>query len=91
MTYHGTQTREDVLVHFYVVKEDQPGQPAVREIKPGSVQLESALTMDFHDGDDTRAELSLLLQDPGVYMVRLEAFLDGQTMVTATLDVEAGR
>ena len=93
LSYGGSRVREDVLVHFYVVKEGRPGEAVIREVKPDAVQIESALTMDFHGGDGTKAEVALLLQEPGFYMLRLEAFAEGETLVSATVDlnVEEGR
>ena len=88
LAYTGSTNRSDVLVHFYVVKEEYLGQPVIREAKPASILLENAATVDFHTGEDTKADLHLAFIDPGLYMVRLEAFADGETLVSTTIDVE---
>jgi hypothetical protein len=62
---------KNVLVHFFVVKEDQAGQQRVPELKKG-VAVESALTMDFRPGERARGELTFTLNTPGVYLLRLE-------------------
>lgn len=63
---------KDVLVHFYVVKLDRPGQ-APPALEPDKVAIESALTMDFAKGKDCAAAQQFRLDGPGVYLVRIEA------------------
>ena len=91
LAYRGDKTREDVLVHFYVVKEDHLGQPAIRDAKAASIEMENALTVDFHPGDSPHADLDLAVADPGLYMLRLEAFADGEILVSTTIDLEVTR
>jgi hypothetical protein len=62
---------KNVLVHFFVVKEDEAGQLLVPKLLK-DVALESALTMDFGPGEKTRGELSFTLDNAGAYLVRLE-------------------
>jgi hypothetical protein len=88
MAYKGGKMRPDVLVHFYVVKEERLGQPAIRNAKSASIVMESALTADFKPGDDSRAEVDLSIEEAGLYMVRIEAFADGEALVSATMDLE---
>jgi hypothetical protein len=67
-------TREafkDVLVHFFVVKEEKAGQPTVPKLDK-HVEVESALTMDFKPGDKAQGEQTFQIDRPGVYLVRLE-------------------
>jgi hypothetical protein len=64
-------TYKEVLVHFFVVKEDQVGQQLVPKLLKGVV-AESALTMDFRPGDRNRGELSFVIDQPGDYLLRLE-------------------
>jgi hypothetical protein len=68
---HPKSSFKDVLVHFFVVKEDQVGQQTVPKLGK-TVQAESALTMDFRPGDKTRGELSFVIDGPGAYLLRLE-------------------
>lgn len=72
VTYLAKPAMNDVLVHFYVVKIDRPGQ-APPPLVPKDVPLESALTMDFQTGVSTEAKLELRLADPGIYLLRIEA------------------
>jgi hypothetical protein len=64
-------TVKDVLVHFYAVKIAKPGDPPPPKLDK-DVLLETALTMDFKPKDKTEGELSLQVDKPGVYLLRLE-------------------
>jgi len=68
---HAKDSFKDVLVHFFVVKEDQVGQQVVPKLGKGVI-VESALTMDFRPGDKTRGELTFTIDVPGAYLLRLE-------------------
>jgi hypothetical protein len=61
----------DVLVHFFVVKEEKPNQPEVPKLDK-DVLAESALTMDFGPGDKAEGEMTLSVAQPGCYLIRLE-------------------
>ena len=62
---------KNVLVHFFVVKEDQVGQQVVPKLDK-EVWVETALTMDFNPGDKNQGELSFVIDKPGTYLLRLE-------------------
>jgi len=62
---------KDVLVHFVVVKEKQPGQHEVPKLTRG-VAYEGALTMDFEPARKATWQFTLNIQDPGSYLVRVE-------------------
>jgi len=62
---------EDVVVHFFVVKEDRAGQRAVPKLTK-DVTVETALTMDFKPKDKAQGELSFQIDKPGCYLLRLE-------------------
>jgi hypothetical protein len=64
-------TVKDVLVHFYAVKIAKQGDPPPPKLDK-DVLLETALTMDFKPKDKTEGELSLQVDKPGVYLLRLE-------------------
>jgi hypothetical protein len=64
-------TFKDVVVHFFVVKEEKAGQATVPKLNK-DVAAESALTMDFEPKDSTRGELAFTLDTPGVYLLRVE-------------------
>lgn len=65
------RTFTDVLIHFYVVRIDRPGQ-AAPPLEPKDVVIESAQTMDFVPGGQTTATLTFTPDRAGVYLVRLE-------------------
>jgi hypothetical protein len=67
----GKATYKDVLVHCFVVREDQVGQQQVPKLTEGVV-VESALTMDFRPGDRSRGQFSCTIDQPGAYLLRLE-------------------
>jgi hypothetical protein len=64
-------TFKNILIHFFVVKEERIGQRDVPKLSKGVV-VESALTMDFRPGDKARGELTFTLDNPGAYVLRLE-------------------
>jgi hypothetical protein len=73
-TLTSTETKEtfkDVVVHFFVVKEEKTGQEAVPKLDK-QVEVESALTMDFKPADKAQGEQTFQIDKPGVYLVRLE-------------------
>jgi hypothetical protein len=65
-------TFKDVLVHFFVVKEQMLGQAFVPKLDPKDVAVESALTMDFKPRDKNEGELKFTIAKPGSYLLRLE-------------------
>jgi len=65
------ETAEDVVVHFFVVKEEKAGQRAVPKLTK-DVAVETALTMDFKPKDKAEGELSFQIDKPGSYLLRLE-------------------
>lgn len=72
VTRTGSAEAKDVLVHFYVVKLDRPGQ-APPSLNPEKVAIESALTMDFAKGKSSHAAMQFRVDGPGIYLVRIEA------------------
>ena len=65
------QPVKDVLVHFFVVREKKTGQRALPKLDK-TVTVESALTMDFTTGAQADGELGIAMDQPGVYLVRVE-------------------
>ncbi|MBU6400188.1 MAG: hypothetical protein KGS61_07700 [Verrucomicrobia bacterium] len=81
----------DVLVHFFVVREDQLNQSRVPRLLPDRVVIESALTMDFQAHNTAKANLSFKVHQPGYYLVRVEAQGPDASELTedaAALDLE---
>ena len=63
---------KDVLVHFYIVKLERQGEspPA---LDPKIVVLESAVSMDFPQNKVCSAKQQFKVDEPGVYLLRIEA------------------
>lgn len=69
---NGSEMLPDVLVHFFVVKEEKTGQRAVPRLDQ-SVPHEGALTLDFKPARSARGQFSLHITEPGSYLVRVES------------------
>jgi hypothetical protein len=67
------KTLEDVVVHFYVARQEKVGQKELPELTEESVVLESAFDMDFKPGRKAGSRASLKIDAPGVYLVRVES------------------
>lgn len=67
----GKESFTDVLVHFFVVREDEPGQEPVPKLDE-NVEHEGAITMDFEPDDEADGKFTLNIADPGAYLVRIE-------------------
>lgn len=72
----GKDEAKDVLVHFYVVRIGRLGE-APPPLEPKRVVIESALTMDFPPEESAGAQLKLKVNEPGVYLVRIEVRPNG--------------
>ena len=64
-------TVKDALVHFLVVKVEKPDQQEAPKLTKGVV-VESALTMDFKAQDKAEGEITVMVPNPGIYLLRLE-------------------
>jgi hypothetical protein len=62
---------KDVVIHFFVVKEEKAGQAAVPKLDQGVV-AENAMTMDFKPKDKARGGLNFQIDKPGTYLLRVE-------------------
>ncbi len=65
------KTLENVVVHFFVVREEKAGQKPIPELK-GDVVLESAFDMDFKPGGKAGQRTTLKIAEPGAYLIRVE-------------------
>ena len=66
------KTIENVLIHFYVAREEKVGQKDVAP--PGDdVVLETACDLDFKPGAKVGARSTFKIDRPGVYLVRVES------------------
>ena len=66
------KTLENVVVHFFVVREAKVGQKELPELNE-SVVLETAFDMDFRPGGKAGQRNTLRLSEPGVYLIRVES------------------
>ena len=66
------KTLENVVVHFFVAREAKVGQKELPELKD-DVVLEAAFDMDFKPGGKAGQRNTLRLNDPGVYLIRVES------------------
>lgn len=74
---------KDVLVHFYVVRIDRTGE-APPPLEPSKVVIEGAWTMDFPSGEASSARLPFRIDEPGIFLVRLEARPNADAAATDT-------
>ncbi len=65
------KTLENVVVHFFVVREEKAGQKEIPDLK-GEVVLESAFDMDFKPGGKAGQRSTLKIAEPGTYLIRIE-------------------
>src|SRR5947209_6730019 len=66
------KTLENVVVHFFVVREAKAGQKELPELTD-DVLLEAAFDMDFKPGGRAGQRNTLRIDTPGVYLVRVES------------------
>src|SRR5262249_36763235 len=62
---------KDVTVHLVVVKEEKVGQLAVPKLDK-DVAAETAMTMDFKPKDRAKGDVTVTIDKPGAYLVRVE-------------------
>src|SRR5437899_8690331 len=65
------EVAKDVTVHLVVVKEEKVGQVAVPKLNK-DVVAETAMTMDFKPKDKAKGEITVEIDKPGAYLVRIE-------------------
>lgn len=65
------KTLENVVVHFFVVRQEKTGQKEIPDLK-GDVILESAFDMDFKPGGKAGQRTTFKIAEPGIYLVRVE-------------------
>ena len=66
------KTLENVVVHFFVVRQKKAGQKEIPDLK-GDVVLESAFDMDFKPGGKAGQRTTLRIDTPGDYLIRVES------------------
>jgi hypothetical protein len=66
------KTLENVVVHFYIARQNKVGQKELPDLK-GDVVIESAFDMDFKPGGKAGQRTTLKIETPGVYLIRVES------------------
>jgi hypothetical protein len=67
------KTLENVVVHFFVAREEKAGQKDLPDLTGDAVVVESAFEMDFKPGSKAGQKHTLRLDRPGAYLVRVES------------------
>jgi hypothetical protein len=68
------KTLENVVIHFYVAREEKAGQHPTPDLSvEDNVVFESAIEMDFKPGAKAGARTTLKIDKPGAYLVRIES------------------
>jgi hypothetical protein len=68
------KTLENVVIHFYIAKEEKAGQHPTPDLSvEANVVFESAIEMDFKPGAKAGARNNLKIDKPGTYLVRIES------------------
>ena len=65
------KTLENVVVHFFVVREEKVGQKPIPDLK-GEVVLETAFDMDLKPGGKAGQRTTFRVDEPGIYLIRVE-------------------
>lgn len=65
------KTLENVVVHFFVAKQQKVGQKELPDLR-GDVVLETAFDMDFKPGTKAGARTTVKIDTPGAYLIRIE-------------------
>ena len=65
------KTLEQVVVHFYVARQDLVGQNEL-PVLDDAVVLETALDVDLKPGAHVGARTTVRIDDPGAYLIRIE-------------------
>jgi hypothetical protein len=66
------KTLENVVMHFFVAREDKVGQKELPDLR-GDVVVETAFDMDFKPGAKAGARTTLRIDQPGAYLIRVES------------------
>jgi len=67
------KTLENVVVHFYVARQEKAGQKETPNLNAGEgLVLETAFEMDFKPGAKAGARATIKVDKPGAYLIRVE-------------------
>ena len=65
------KTLENVVVHFFIARQNKVGQKELPDLK-GDVVMETAFDMDFKPGSKAGQRSTVKIDAPGVYLIRIE-------------------
>lgn len=65
------KTLKNVVVHFFIVRQERVGQKEIPALDD-HVVIETAFDMDFQPGGKAGGRQTLRIDEPGVYLVRVE-------------------
>jgi hypothetical protein len=65
------KTLENVVVHFFIARQQKAGQKELPNLK-GDVVMETAFDMDFKPGSKAGQRSTVKFDAPGVYLIRVE-------------------
>lgn len=63
---------KDVVVHFFVARQEKAGQKDLPDISGPDVVQESAFDMDFRPGGHAGGRMTFRIDAPGTYLIRVE-------------------
>ena len=66
------KTLENAVIHFYVAREEKPGQHEAPDLRE-EVVVESAFEMDFKPGAKAGQRQTFRIDTPGTYLIRIES------------------
>ena len=66
------KTLENVVVHFFIARQQKAGQKELPDLRGDDVVTETAFEMDFKPGSQAGQRSTLRIDTPGVYLVRIE-------------------
>jgi hypothetical protein len=66
------KTLDDVVVHFFVAREEKAGQKDLPDLRGEDVVVETAFDMDFQPGGKAGGRQTIRIDAPGVYLIRVE-------------------
>jgi hypothetical protein len=79
---------ENLLVHLFVVRQEKPGQKEVPDPRQGAI-WESAFATALDPGKGTNGALEVPIDEPGIYLVRIESqFTEQDHEHFAAVDVQ---
>jgi hypothetical protein len=67
------KTLQDVVLHFYVARQEKAGQADLPRVDEETLVVETAIEMDFLPGRKAGGRTTFKVDKPGAYLVRIES------------------